>query len=404
MGWLKNRTGLKAIYLMHSLQGFAFSLIGIFIPIYLLTLNYQVSQVLIFYIFHYLFLAAFAFLAAYVASRIGLQRTIIIRFPFTFIYLGLLFSLKDLATPLPFIALFSGLESALYWIPLHILFTKNSNKEELGDSTGKLFALPQIMGLLAPLIGGLLATLFGFKFLIGTVIILLLLSVLPLFKFSSAESFAFSGKMLVLPQLVALADSVYHRIVDALPIKTRFNFQPARGKELYKKYKKYFWAEIFDNIGEETEAIIWPIFIYLNLLNVASVGLVGTLLSLGSILVTLIIGKTADRISKIKLIKLGAFLLAMTWLARYFFASQPLYFVMTIVSGFFTALFLVAYTSKLYGLAKADESLTDEFFVFREIPVALGRISVLVIALIFINNFNVTFLVSGLSYFYFLVF
>lgn len=395
---------MRAIYLMHSLQGFAFSLIGIFIPIYLLTLDYQVSQVLIFYIYHYLFLAIFAFLAAYIASRIGLQRTIIIRFPFTFIYLGLLFSLKDFVTPLPLIAFFSGLESALYWIPLHILFTKNSNKEEMGDSTGKLFALPQIMGLLAPLIGGLLATIFGFKFLIGAVIILLLLSVLPLFNLSSSEAFTFSGKMLALPQLATIANSIYHRITDALPIKSQFNFQPARGKELYQKHKKYFWAEIFDNIGEETEAIIWPIFIYLNLLSVASVGLVGTLLSLGSILVTLIIGKASDKINKMKLIKAGAFLLALTWLARYFFASQPLYFVMTIVSGFFTALFLVAYSSKLYSLAKEDESLTDEFFVFREIPVALGRISVLVIALIFINNFNITFLVSGLSYFYFLVF
>ncbi len=71
----KNANPLRPIYIMYSLQGFALSLIGIFIPIYFLTLGYSVSQVLVFYILHYVCLVAFAFAAIYPAKFVGPQRT-----------------------------------------------------------------------------------------------------------------------------------------------------------------------------------------------------------------------------------------------------------------------------------------------------------------------------------------
>jgi len=44
----------------------------------------------------------------------------------------------------------------------------------------------------------------------------------------------------------------------------------------------------------------------------------------------------------------------------------------------------------------------DEFFVFREIPVAISRVIILTIAILVIDKLEITFLISGLAYLYFL--
>lgn len=370
MFFKRKNKGLKAIYAMHSIQGFAFSLIGIFIPIYLLTLGYTVSQVLVFFIIYYGSVAIFSFLAIYLANVFNLQKTIIIGLLFLFVYFILLFLLKSISIPLIIIALLGGLKTALYWIPLHILFARNAREESIGSSTGKLFALPQIASMAGPLLGGLIAVAFGFKVLFGIIFLILLISSIPLFSLDS--------------------------------LKTSFAFKMPQGLKLFKKYPKYFFAEIFDNMGEETEAIIWPIFIYLNLVNIASVGVVGSLASFGSILFTFFIGKTSDKYNKKLIIKIGSFLLLIAWILKYFANNEILFYLITIFSGFSIVMLLVPYTSLIYGIAKKDEDTTDEFFVFREIPVAIGRIAILSIALLVVNNIKITFLIAGVSYLYFL--
>ena len=42
-----------SIYAMHSIDGIAGGLIGIFIPIYFLTLGYSVSQIFVFFILRF---------------------------------------------------------------------------------------------------------------------------------------------------------------------------------------------------------------------------------------------------------------------------------------------------------------------------------------------------------------
>lgn len=376
------------------------SLVGIFIPIYLLTLGYSVRDVLVFFITHYALLPVWGFLAIWIAGRIGLQKTIMTRFPFLFAYLGLLYWLQIRPVPLVLIAVFMSLNSALYWIPLHILFARNTDKKEAGNSTGKLFALPQIASMAGPFLGGFIASSFGFKALIGVVCTCLLLSVLPLLGTRPKHHFTFIGRMLALPQLGGLIQNAEHRLAEALPLKSDFKFELSQGWKLFKKYPKYFFAEIFDNIGEETEAIIWPIFIYLSLLNIAAVGLVGTSLSLGSIVVTIFVGRLTDKHGWRKIMRIGAVFLIMLWAARYFATSESVFYALSVLSGIISVLFLLPYTSRIYGLARKD--MTDEFFVFREIPVAIGRIMILAIAFFLVGDLNWLFPIAGTAYLYFL--
>ena len=362
------RTGIQSVYTMHAMQSFAQSLLGIFVPIYLLTLGNSLSEVLIFFIIYYAVMGPGAFVAIWIAKKLGLIHTINLRFPLLIIFLVCLYLLKQYDFNIYWLAVIGGVQNILYWIPLHLLFTLNAKNKNIGSSTGILFALPKVVNLFAPFIGGLIAYYFGFGILIAISSIIYLLSTLPL--------------------------------VRAGNIAADFTFKFKNGLGLIKKYPKYFLAELFENLGEETSAIIWPLFIYWHYINIPLVGALGTIAKVGAILFTLILGKHADKSDTKKMFKWGAVLLSVIWILRYFVINDVIVYSSTMLIGFFMLMLLVPYSTVLYKVAKKET--TDEFFVFREIPVAISRVAILSIALLFVSQLEVTFLVSGIAYLYFL--
>ena len=367
---MKIKKEIFAIYIFHSIDGLANSLIGIFIPIYLLTLGYSLVQVIIYYLIQTTVLMLSTFVAGFIGSKFGINRMLLIRLPFLLISLFLLYSLPEKAIPIYAIALFQGFQSALYWTALNILFTQKAESNSMGRDLGRMYAWPQIASIFAPLLGGIIIIAFSFKILIGIALAIFAISYLPLLL--------------------------------TRPAKISFKFEFNKGVKLFRKYPKYFYAEIMDNFGEETEGFIWPVFVYLSLGSITSVGTVGTLLSLSSFVFTLYIGRLSDKFKKNTLIKAGAILLLLVWLARFAFGGALLYYVFTVLAGIFAILFLVPYHSRLFKLAKRNK--IDEFFIFREVPVWLGRLAMLILALVFVGNFKMLFPIAGLVYLYFLFF
>ena len=365
---LRSDKGLQAIYKMHSIDSFAFSLAGVFIPIYLLTLGFSVTQVLIYFIIQNTSLLMSAFAAGYIGSKYGIQRTLLLRLPFLFLFLILLLLLDNINFSIYFLAVIDGWQSSLYWIPLHIAFTKSADKRKMGLALGSLFAWPQVATIFTPMLGGLVAYYFGFNVLFTIALIIFAFSVRPLLKIKKIE-------------------------ID-------FHFKFKNGLKLYKKNKKYFWSEVFNNIGEETDGIIWPIFIYLSLAKVTAVGNTATIISLGAFFLTLYMGRISDKVNKKLLIKIGAGLIMIMWFVRIFFDTEIAFYIIALFSGLAFVIFKVPYYSKLFSIPRKTK--VDEFFIFREIPVNIARIIVFVLAILFVNNLEFLFPVAGIAYLYFL--
>lgn len=363
------RRRLRAVYLMHSIDGFAGSLAGIFVPVYLLTLKYSVSQILIFYIITYLGLTLFFFLAGYSARRLGLKKTILFRLPFLFFYLIALYFLPTRAVPLYLLALANSFNLAFYWFSLHIIFARASEYHEMGNNVGKLFALPKFAGIFAPLLGGLLTVSFGFGPLFIIDIVLYSVSAMPLF------------------------------FIEELKQTVSFNFKKVAG--LLRSYLRYFIAEFFSNASGVVEAVIWPIFIYLSFKNILSVGALGTALGLGGVLFTLLVGRYSDRINKKIFLRLGGILMLFVWTMRYFGQNEYVFYLLTILAGFFSILIIVPFTSLIYGAAKENHGNVSEFIILREVAVNAGRVLIFLLGIIFVSNIKLTFLLSGLGHIYF---
>ncbi len=360
--WKKNDANL--IYLMHFLYRFAMATIGIFIPIYLLKLGYSLTEVFWFLIIASASIAVFSFFAAVVADKIGLKKTIILRTPFIFIFTGMLYALDRYDFPLFLIGSISGFIAAFYWVPLHILFIRMLKVGKTGSGAGKLTAYDKLAGILAPIFGAFIVTLLSFKVLFILVSLIILFSVFPLLLFKSTD------------------DTI--------------KFEVSRIFEIFKKEKEYFISNPFKFIGQETEKNIWPIFVYLNLINIMSVGVVGSLFALGSVLFSFFVGNLSDKVSKSKLLFLGSFCMAIAFFSRYFFDSELFYYIISILSGFLMILIIVSARSVLYGSAK--KNTIDEFFVTNEIFVAIGRIMLYGFAFLVIDRLEMIFLMAGVSF------
>ncbi|HZX49556.1 MAG TPA: hypothetical protein VFE94_00190, partial [Candidatus Paceibacterota bacterium] len=362
---------MKNILRMHAVSsGFAGALIGIFIPIYLLGLGKPLAEVMLFLIVHNIVLFGAALCAVFVSNKVGLVRTLWIRFGFLFLYLFLLYLLQtETGFPIYLVAVVGGIEAAFYWIPLNILFTRYAETKAMAKQMSKFFVLPEAAGLFAPLIGGFIAVSLGFP---------------ALFVFAFIVNIAAVGFLQNL-----------HKE------KTNFEFSLSRFKRIWQRNKTYFVSEFFDNIPEEVVGIIFPIVAYLSLLSVTDIGVIGTLISLGMMIFTLLIGNFADRFDKIKMLRLGAALFIATWLVAFFMESVLGFYAVSILLGFFLRLFLVPYNALLYANAKTDDA---QFLVLREIPVISARVFVFLLAILLASRLEFVFLAAALSLLYFFFF
>lgn len=355
-----------AVYAMQSFDSIAGGLIGIFMVIYFLTLGYSVSQIFIFYIINNLSILVLFFIAGFFSKRFGLAKTLSVRLIFLFLSLFLLYNLDENQVYFYWISVLSAAEISFYWFPLHVIFAKNSRADLMGSHVGKLFGIPKLIKLFVPLIGAGITYFFGFKAL-----------------------FLFAGIIYAIPVIPFF-------FIEKIPAEVNINFE--RILDYTRRYKKYFFAELFLSISDDIEYYVVPIFIFLTFRNIFSIGILTTFLSLGSAIFMMIVGKYSDKREKHKLMRIGAIAMMIIWLGFYFVTSQVAYFVLSFFSGFLGALISIPFRSIFY--INAQDNHVEDFIIFREIPLSIGRVLLYGVGLFLVDQIKIIFLFSLLPFLY----
>ncbi len=359
-----------ATYAMHSIDSMAGGLIGIFIPIYFLTIGYSVSQIFIFFIINNFSILILFFIASRFAKKFGLIKTLLVRLLFLSLSLFLLYNLKTWPAFFYLISILSAAELAFYWFPLHVAFAKSSDNKAMGEHVSKLFTLPLLAKLPIPLLGAGISSVFGFKTL-----------------------FVFAGAIYIISTVPFL-------FISKIPIEVNINF--SRITDYARRFKKYFIAEFLLAISGEVEAYILPIFLFLTFNNIISIGYLAAFLGLGSAIFTLLIGKYSDRFNRKIFLRAGALIMAIIWISRYFAIDQILFYVLSVLAGFIGVLITIPFNSIFYINAK--NSHIEDFVIFREIPVSLGRVFLYSFGLFIASKVKITFLLSAVPYLFLLIF
>ena len=336
---------LSEVYVSYAMRAFAFSMIGLFIPIFLLNMNYSLKEVLLFYFFVELLGIPFIFLSAKLAEKIGFKHTILLSVPVQILFFFLLFALGKNHIPLWFIGLIYGISSMLFWMPFHFEFAKNSDKKKRGFEFGMLETFSLLVVVAGPILGAVMIEKFSFNALFVMVSLLLFLSTFPLFLSKDKKQ----------------------------PFNINF-------KKFFFKYTKD--ADIFfhEGIADYAYVIIWPIFIYFMLGGIMNLGIIGSIGCFFTAFVPAIIGNLSDKFSREKMLKIGAFIAAPVDVFRGFFSSFSWILVWTALSSFAVAFFHTPFIAVFYD--KTAKHKYEEYVAFREIYVRLGRCALLVLLII----------------------
>jgi len=353
---------IQEVYLNLIIQSFGISLISIFVPIYLLQLGFTINQALIFVMVEWGVLSFSAPFAAMMAKRIGFKHMMVYRLPLMLYYFIMLYSLNFVSYPIYLIALGGGISGSMYWVSMHSLFAKYSDKIHRGKQTGKLMTIPNISAMIGPSIGGLIAVTFGFKVLIVTSMIFLCVATIPLF-FTK----------------------------DMKPHVLKFSFSDM----FARKHFKFITRFVAQGIMAISGTIIWPIFVYLILNDVASVGFMATISAVGIIVFTLIIGNMSDRVNKIRIIKFGGVLMALTFFLRIFALNTITIFAISFIAGLFSVLINLPILAMFYDAANKEN--LSEIVVLREFGLGIGKVGTLLILLYVINKFAIGFSLGGVA-------
>jgi MFS family permease len=353
--FLKNRE-LDELYASMTIRAFAMGMIGIFVPIYLLKLDYSLGSVFFFYAVAYTFNALFIIPAAAFSANYGFKHSIFISIPFLIALYILLYTLEASHWPLSLLAAAFGINRAFFWMGYHIDFSKFSDKENRWSEVG--FARVLFFGshFLGPLVGGVFLTIFGFKALYVLVIILLCMSVTPLFLSKDThEPVYFSVDKIF----------TYSRVREGL-------------------------AFIGRGIETGVSLVIWPIFIFFSILgSFTALGLVSTLSLFFSVVSAALIGIFSN-IKKGLALKVGALVTSFIWVLKTFVTTPLQVYVIDSFHGIVRAFVTVPLDALSYD--KANRSGIVEYIIFRETFVEVGRVIVFVVMLL------VADLVTGLLF------
>ena len=358
---------INEVYISTALLTLSQSLIAIFVPIYLITLNYHISQIILFYFLWSLYYFLLTPFLVKVIPKVGVKHTMLLSMPFLIIFYLCLGSISTNPYLIYILPLIITIHSSLFNSSFHINFVDHADRKKMGRELSWLYIFLNLMHLISPFVGGLLIYNFGFNltYVIGACLVLI--STMPLFFTKDTKNYkTFTNKEL-------------------------FNF--IKSKETKDLKLSYFGYAI----ETEVQRIIWPIFIFLILKNIEQVGFITSLTMVVPIGVFYLVGRLSDQHKKTKLIKIGSILYSVGWVLRAFVNSALSFLVIDTYKNSSFSLLFTPWATKTYNLAKGKQNFM--FIVAREILFNIPRLIFLplLIVLFYYVPTNIAFFISFIT-------
>lgn len=364
--YFKNKE-LDELYISVALKSLAISFIQIFIPIYLYKAGFDISEIALYYLVYFLSVSLLEPFCMKLISVVGIKKVMSIGTFVLAIYYMLLNYLADINYLI--IALTFGISVALYYSAFHIEFSRSSDHNKEASEMSMLRTIINGATTLGPLIGAIFVSEISFSILFIVVSSLLVLSIVPLF-FSE------------------------DRKIPTPKISLKNIFSSDR-----KEKAVAYWASGVMNIAS---GIFWPLFIFITLDKIFSVGLIISLTSVFMIFFMLIIGKITDK-NKKKVLKAGIFTHSLSWISRLLFITPLGVFINNFYSSLTYLAIDIPFSKFIYEESKKKKDIAD-YFLFREFNLDIGRIAILLVAIftgsiywVFILSFFVTYAYSPLA-------
>ncbi len=337
---------MDELYLSVFLKSLAESFISIFVPIYLYTLGYPLKDIALYHLIFFTMVAIAMPTSMRLNARLGIKKTMAVG---TACYIIFYLLLNHVAAGLPYAyaALAHGVSVALYFSAFHLEFTRSAVKKEEGEEVSMLQVIAVLSVIIGPLVGSLFIDKVSFSAVFFIASAVLLCSVIPLFL---------------------TKDFTLHR--QKVSVKKAIKADSGRKAIAYQ-------ASAVISI---VSSVFWPLFIYITLGEVVSLGVIVSLTSVLMIFILFLTGRCADKDEK-GVLRFGVFSHAPFWLLRLFFLSPFGLFFSNFFSSATNAAIDISFGKLIYEKAEKCKDRVH-YFLFREFNLEIGRILILVLAVV----------------------
>lgn len=357
----------------HFFRLTATALLGIFGPIYLYEIFGEVTTVLWYALGAFGLVSISQPLMMKCINKIGFKRSMIIAQMILALLYGLWYVLGK-STPAEWLVLVAavvhGFVIVLYWVPYHTDFALLTEGRSRGKNLALLTGLIAITSIITPTISSWIISYAGFGWLFTIILVLLCISTLFL------------------------------REIPEITERYSYGYWQTYRELFKKKNRKMFLAYAADGAQSMIGANIWPLFIFFILdNNFLSVGIVTSLVVLVSVIVRLVFGNYADKMSKSKLAKGSSLLYALGWVFKSFVGTPFEVFAAGSYHNLTGSAARISIDSLMYERAASSGHYIDEYSVLREVALSLGRVMMLTaaIALLYFVDMAVLFWIAAVA-------
>ncbi|HEX9502959.1 MAG TPA: MFS transporter [Patescibacteria group bacterium] len=354
------------LYWNTGLFNLAINLTYIFEPIFLYKLGYTLPQIMFFYLIVYITYAFLILPITKITSRIGYKHAILISTIVYVFYWALLYQIKFYPILLFITPILFGLQKCFFWPAYNADISVSNVRQQRGREVGVLFSVIELAAIFGPVLGGFISFQFGFPILFATAAFLMIASVYPLFQ----------------------TPEIY----------TKHHFHFKNFWSIVKKYPYNFFG--YWGYAEDLMLMsLWPIFMYLLIPQVFSIGAIITFASIIAVMVMLYLGKLVDKFKQVPFLQIAAVFYGLTWLFRSFatgICSVISFDILTRLGKGTVGVPLLAQTFELGGEKGPDYAIA--YAVFFEFSLAVGKILTALIAIWLLNvtgNITNVFMIVG---------
>jgi MFS family permease len=183
--WHKEIDGAHAFYANGLLRSLFLSMTSIFVPIFIYNLSSSLLMVIGYYILQRLIVSVVVFPVSRVIEKIGFRHSIAYSVVFLIISTVSLMMTRQNIWWLLLSVVTEGLQVAFYWIARDSALSQDFDTKHMGRKVSYLVVLENIASLLGPFAGGVILYFSGFQTLFSFSVIILCLSILPLWRMAS---------------------------------------------------------------------------------------------------------------------------------------------------------------------------------------------------------------------------
>jgi len=372
---LSDRLGLRAgrvdslgsMYWNVFLRGMGTAMMGLFVPVYIYLIGREhwglvggLRLVAIYLIVQRFLLFMVTIPIARLVGKLGFRLSVLLGNFLLVLYYMMPSLVGEKVWVVVVMALLTVVSIPLYWLSRHSVLAVDGKHERRGKEVGMITLLDRGAGVLAPVVGGVVAAVFGFRVLFALGAAVVMISCVPLFYMK-------------------------HHDKDGKISWSSF------GQWLRDKDKRHLWRGF---VGEGMDGLVtgfyWPVYVFVMIGSLEALGGLTSASMLLAMVTTYLAGKMFDRKRALggdedeNMYRGAELVFSFLRLARAGFTGLLGLFGIDVLSKIVSAYYWVPYGAYMYSAGKKDGGL--KFYAYREMVYSLA-IAVFALVLLWISLF-----------------